>query len=194
MRPVAEGGEVYLIRYSEIRFFLLENRQWYGWDYGLPGNGLVVYRVKFDSFNWLTNDVNNIQANPNYSLIAADGMTYMDWYHKIIDSGLRNPYLDSKRRLNSRILSTAPYPWQQDETNVDEVTLFDENSLSDITQHEDGSVSFAYRTSGSGIRNVRNETKATGVYTLSGQKVRDDGRTEGLPRGVYIVNGKKIIH
>lgn len=193
MRPVAEGGEVYLIRYSEIRFFLLENRQWYGWDYGLPGHGLVVYRVKFDSFNWLTNDVNNIQANPGYSLLAADGMTYMDWYHQIIDSGLRNPYLDTKRRLNSRIMSTAPYPWLQDETYVDDVALFDDKSLSDITQHEDGTVSFVYRTSSSGIRNVKNEPKATGVYTLSGQKVRDDGRTEGLPRGVYIVGGRKVV-
>ena len=195
MKPLSEGGEVYLIHYSRKVFYLLENRQWYGWDYGLPGRGLVIYRVKFDSYNWLTNEVNNIQGNPSYYLFAADGMTYMDWYHQIIDIGLRNPYMDSPRRLNSRILSTAPYPWQHDGINVNEVTLFGELSLSDIIQHEDGTVSFAFHPSGSGIISVKNEPKAAGVYTLSGQKVRVDGQTEGLAKGVYIVNGqKKIVH
>ncbi len=34
----------------------------------------------------------------------------------------------------------------------------------------------------------------TGVYTLSGMRVRQPGETtEGLPKGVYIVNGKKVI-
>ena len=32
---------------------------------------------------------------------------------------------------------------------------------------------------------------ATGVYNLNGQKVSDDMRS--LPKGIYIVNGKKII-
>ena len=32
---------------------------------------------------------------------------------------------------------------------------------------------------------------ATGVYNLNGQKVSDDMRS--LPKGIYIVNGKKIV-
>ena len=32
---------------------------------------------------------------------------------------------------------------------------------------------------------------ATGVYNLNGQKVSDD--MHNLPKGIYIVNGKKII-
>ena len=74
-----------------------------------------------------------------------------------------------------------------------QVTLFDNISLSDIVLHEDGTVSFAFHGLGNAIRNVKKETKATGVYTLSGVKVRDDGQTEGLPKGVYIVGGRKVV-
>ena len=195
MKPVAEGGEAYLIRQTDDEFYLLENRQWLGWDYGLPGLGLVVYYVNFDRYHWDANIVNNVEGAPKYCLVAADGRTYTDWYNLIIDSGIRNPYTDSGRRLHSMILSGAPYPWQDEETSVSQVTLYDGQSLSDITRHEDGTVSFTFHASGSGIQHVKTETKAMGVYTLSGLKLRDDGRTEGLPKGVYVVGGqKRMIH
>lgn len=194
-KTIAEGGEVYMIRRTDDEFYLLENRQWSGWDYGLPGNGLAVYHVTFNRNNWTTNNVNNVQGKPNYSLAAADGRTYTDWLNDILASEVRNPYVDPKRRLNSRILSTASYPWVQDGTSVDQVTLFDENSITDISRHEDGTVSFNFHISGSGIFHLKAEPQATGVYTLSGQKLRVDGQTEGLTKGVYIVNGqKKIVH
>ena len=194
IKPIAEGGEIYMIRRTDDEFFLLENRQWNGWDYGLPGHGLVVYHANFNKNIWRSNVVNNVQGKPNYSLVIADGKTYTVWYNEIMASEVKNPYVDRKRRLNSRILSTAPYPWLQDEASVNQVTLFDDKSITDITQHEDGTVSFAFHSTIDGIQQVKARAKTTGVYTLSGQKVRDDGRTEGLPRGVYVVDGLKVIH
>lgn len=196
LQPIAEGGEVYMIRRSDDEFYLLENRQWNGWDYGLPGYGLVLYHANFSSSTWRSNVVNNVKDKPNYSLVTADGRTFTEWYNEILASEVQNPYVDRKRRLNSRILSTAPYPWLQDETSVDQVTLFDECSITDITRHEDGTVSFNFHTSGSGFFHLKAESRATGVYTLSGQKLRDIGRAfQPLPRGVYIINGKKkIVH
>lgn len=194
IKPVAEGGEAFLVRQTDDVFFLLENRQWHGWDYGLPGKGLVVYRVNFALNKWTGNSVNNIQDNPKYSLVTADGRTFTDWYNLIIQSGMRNPYIDTERRLHSKILSTAPYPWLNEDNNADHVTLFDDECITDIIQHEDGTMSFTFHTSnGSDIQGIQAEHKATGVYTLSGQKLRDDGQTEMLPRGIYIVNGQKMI-
>ena len=195
VKPVAEGGEAYLIRQNDDEFYLLENRQWNGWDYGVPGLGLVIYHVVYNKINWQINNVNNVQGKPNYSLLAADGQSFTDWYNLIKESGFRTPYSDTERQLHSWILSGAPYPWQDEETHVDQVTLFDEKSLNDIILHEDGTVSFNFHTSSNGIRSLKAEPVATGVYTLSGLKLRDDGKTEGLPRGIYIVNGqKKIVH
>lgn len=191
IRPVAEGGEAYMVRQTDDTFFLIENRQWNGWDYGLPGRGLVVYQVDFSRTLWVGNFVNNEQGEPNYCLLAADGRTFTDWYNEIMSSGVKNPYVDSKRRLNNRILSTAPYPWHTDERSVDRIALSAGMSITDITLRDDGSMSFAFHTTGSGIKTVVTEQKTTGVYTLAGQKIRDDGQTEMLPRGIYIVNGKK---
>ena len=47
-----------------------------------------------------------------------------------------------------------------------------------------------------GIRTISNETtKAQDIYDLNGRKVRSGSTSlEGLPRGIYIVGGKKVIH
>lgn len=45
-----------------------------------------------------------------------------------------------------------------------------------------------------GIENVQAEQKAVqGVYTLQGARVRTDNSLVGLPAGIYIVNGKKVV-
>ena len=46
-----------------------------------------------------------------------------------------------------------------------------------------------------GIRTISNETtKAQDIYDLNGRKVRSSSTSlEGLPRGIYIVGGKKVI-
>ena len=47
----------------------------------------------------------------------------------------------------------------------------------------------------SGIRTISNETtKAQDIYDLNGRKVRSGSTSlEGLPRGIYIVGGKKVV-
>ena len=38
-----------------------------------------------------------------------------------------------------------------------------------------------------------NNVNATGIYNLNGQKVSDGTTTDNLPKGIYIVNGKKYV-
>jgi hypothetical protein len=51
------------------------------------------------------------------------------------------------------------------------------------------------RSQTSGINDIRlDEDKTNDVYNLQGQKVlRQASNIEQLPKGVYVVNGKKII-
>ncbi len=48
-----------------------------------------------------------------------------------------------------------------------------------------------------GISNINvegeNNVNATGIYNLNGQKVSDGTTTDNLPKGIYIVNGKKHV-
>ena len=64
--------------------------------------------------------------------------------------------------------------------------------FSDGTVQKQLIVHFVYE--GSGIEDVEADSKAPqGVYTLFGQQLRTDNSTEGLPAGMYIVGGKKMI-
>ncbi|MDE7142522.1 MAG: carboxypeptidase-like regulatory domain-containing protein, partial [Muribaculaceae bacterium] len=51
----------------------------------------------------------------------------------------------------------------------------------------------ALRGSVSGIENVAADAQGSGaVYTIDGRLVRADGSVEGLPAGIYLVNGRKV--
>lgn len=56
------------------------------------------------------------------------------------------------------------------------------------------SISFGGTTTGIGnIATTTTNKKANGVYTLDGKKVSDGTSLSNLPKGIYIVNGKKIV-
>lgn len=50
-----------------------------------------------------------------------------------------------------------------------------------------------YDYSGTGIADLKAESTKKGVYTILGERVREDNSIEGLRPGLYIINGKKQI-
>lgn len=52
-------------------------------------------------------------------------------------------------------------------------------------------VVYDYNTSA--LEDVHTTSAARGVYTIFGQKLREDSDIEGLPAGMYIVAGKKMV-
>lgn len=50
-----------------------------------------------------------------------------------------------------------------------------------------------YTTQAEAISAAREDVRRSGVYTIFGQQLREDNSTEGLPTGMYIVAGKKVI-
>ena len=124
LKPSSEGGEVYCIKHSDSEWYLLENRQLRGWDYGLPGRGLVIYHVYYDGAVWAGNTVNNDRAKRRFELVHADNLDYDAW--TVIVPSNKNPYQRSPRMGNIR-LSTSPYPWTTDSTT------FVNNELTDTS-------------------------------------------------------------
>ena len=55
--------------------------------------------------------------------------------------------------------------------------------------------SFSFTTGDpTGIRDLNTDKQLLDIYNLQGHKIRSKvSTTEGLPKGVYIINGKKII-
>ena len=54
-------------------FYLLENRQQTRWDIGIPGHGMIITKVNFNSSIWSSNSVNNDPNNLRVDIIEADG-------------------------------------------------------------------------------------------------------------------------
>ena len=60
-------------------FFLLENRQKTKWDSGLPGHGMLIFRVDSTNTNaWEYNTVNDNPKHPYYELVRAKGASSTD--------------------------------------------------------------------------------------------------------------------
>ncbi len=58
---------------SSNEFFLLENRQQTGWDTYIPGHGMLVWHVDFNTSVWSSNSVNNSSSHQYVDIEEADG-------------------------------------------------------------------------------------------------------------------------
>lgn len=185
MKPSAEGGDVYRIKYSDSEWYLLENRQQRDWDLGAPGKGLVIYHVTYDGSVWRNNSVNNDRDKRRFYLVPADNKDYDTWSAEI---GVNNPYATSPR-LNNRHLSTSPYPYvsggevlnnQLTDISVPAAVMFYPDGallgkpITNITMTDDGLVSFDFMGGATAIAAVRTKADAmvAGIYDLSGRRVQ----------------------
>jgi len=67
------GGTTLKGATASDRVWYLENRQKSGWDKYLPGHGMVVWEVTYNSTNWNDNEPNN--ENIGYTLVTANSLT-----------------------------------------------------------------------------------------------------------------------
>ena len=91
LKPYSDGGEAYIL-YNEANrneFFLLENRQYVGWDAGLEDYGLLAIHVDYDAGVWAYNEVNttvDTYSGNNHqrcTVIPADGVYDSEWVDEI---------------------------------------------------------------------------------------------------------------
>lgn len=199
LKPVEHGGKAFLIKTDEDKeYFLVENRQWSGWDLRVPGHGLLVAHVDYSASAWNNNRVNSQQAHHRYDYVHADNMSYTQWANLIGPN--TNPYKNN----HSRLLSGTPYPLMDGEEVLNDSLT--ENSvppfaiyadpgvlrkpLSQIVEHKDGTISFCFmEAQSSGLKSATvsgASLRNTDVYDFSGRKV--------LPgkRGFAVRKGKKI--
>ncbi|MBQ9357004.1 MAG: M6 family metalloprotease domain-containing protein [Prevotella sp.] len=201
LKTAEEGGEVYIVRNTAKEYYLIENRQWKGWDSGAPGQGLVVYHVNYDASKWASNNVNNTQGKYNFHLIAADNMDYDAWQQYLVDSGASTQYANNGR-MNNLHLSGAPYPLlsggeimnnELTDSSVPASVVYNQNAdgnlfmskpITNIVNNEDGTVSFLFMGGDSipsGIAGIGATAQhGTVAYDLTGR------RTDG-GRGLFIV-------
>ena len=86
-------------------YYLLENRQWEGWDLMLPNHGLLITHVDFNENVWRGNYVNNNPSHHCLEYFHADNLDY-NYYEDLL--GENNPYGPDGR---NRHLQFTSYPY-----------------------------------------------------------------------------------
>ena len=211
MKPLSDGGETYIIRSSgnSDEFYLLENRRQKGWDYGCPGNGLLIFHVDYEKKAWANNDVNSSDRHYHYDLFHADGKNYQDWDPN--NDGQSTSKWTMENWMRSIYLSTSAYPYYNIETGITNARLTDDSdpaatlftanaegkelmgkAITNIEIDDNGNVSFDFMKSDeTGVMEIGgDDANIVGWYDL-------DGRLLSAPPhhpGIYIArysNGTK---
>ena len=174
MKPVSAGGKTYIIRNSgnPDEYYLLENRHQDGWDYGCPGNGLLIFHVDYLKAAWGNNSVNTDDRHFRYDLFHADGKSYEDWDPS--NKGKDPDKYTMPDNMRSRYFSTSPYPFTDPVSLVVNQMLTDESSpastvynenvegklfmsksLTNIQMASDGTISFDFMMDPSSVAPIR---------------------------------------
>ena len=211
MASLTKGGDVYKVvnnapNSGVDEYYLLENRQWEGWDFYIPNHGLLITHIDFNASNWTSNTVNSDKNHRRMEFVHACGLNYMAYENL---SGLsrksgRSPYL--RYSVYPYISDTLEVRALTDTTRV-AATVFNANEqgeyfmgkpIMNIRELEDGTISFNFFASNDevetvGIANIftRPEARERRIYDLAGRRqsrlnpglnivVTEDGKTVKL--------------
>lgn len=73
LKPIATNTGCRISTANQFEYFLLENRQQEGWDKFIPGHGLVIWHIDYDSNVWYNNVVNDYADHQYVDMEEADG-------------------------------------------------------------------------------------------------------------------------
>ena len=199
MKPISDGGDTYII-YNDAHpneFYMLENRQRIGWDKNLTGTGLLITHIDYDPDVWYWNTVNSFS-------------TYYDkYYNEFVNDHERCTIFHADADPSSTISGIIgdAYPFLfNDSLTVNSrpaTTLHNRNSagekymqvaIKNIKKNEDKTISFQFFQRGvaSGINHVREQDSQDGaIYSMEGIYLGTDRKR--LPKGIYIIGGKKTV-
>lgn len=188
---------------NKNEYYLIENRQQSVgiWDKLLPASGMMITHVDYDKNIW---EWNNVNTFVNYSNQNGPGYAYLDNDHQ----RLTIFHADNEEGASANSQAGDLYPFNGNnsltDTSSPAATIYQGGStmgkpITNITQNEDGSIDFDFMGGSndniiSGIHFVENDETPSfgqGVYSLDGRYMGTSAN--GLDKGIYIVNGKKIV-
>ena len=140
------GSDTYIIynKGNRNEYYLLENRQKTGWDASLPGAGLLIVHVDYNSSEWSYNTVNDDPDHQRMTWIAADN-NYQYTIYKgtkyYTQSGAKNdPFPYGSNNSFGKNTTPAATLYNKNSDN----TYYLDSSITDITQNSDGTISFNF--------------------------------------------------
>lgn len=184
---------------NKNEYYLIENRQQNVgiWDKQLPASGMMITHVDYDENIWENNNVNTIvNYSGDYAYLSNDHQRLTIFHAdneegSSADSQAGDLYPFNGNNSLTDTSSPAAIIYQGGTTMGKPFT--------NITQNEDGSIDFDFMGGSNdniitGIHFIENDEAPSfgqGVYSLDGRYMGTS--VNGLEKGIYIVNGKKIV-
>jgi len=207
-QPLVNEGETFIL-YNEgnhDEYYLLENRQYVGFDSCLYSHGLVVTHVDYDEYAWEHNQVNTNKNRQRMLLVPADNIRDI----KTCDTdAFPYTYLNGRRTLDS--LTNRSHPRATVYNKNTDGSYFLNKPIYNIRETGDYAVEFDYLVkptppTPTGVVTIDNgqwtidngqETieNCESVYDLLGRPV-SYGANSICPasrKSIYIRKGRKII-
>lgn len=199
------GGTAYKIVNPDNsdEYFMLESIQRKNWNQHQYGSGLLVYHVNEQNHGIVNiyDNYNNKKGFPGMAIVPADGACLSAYVEADIDDyytslkgdlfpGTGNVSNMSVTELSDNHAQPNWCWYKADKT----ATLATNKALKNITYDTaSGIITFNYvHDVASGIVNIEQDKASSHkIYTLDGRYVGQDLRV--LPRGIYIIGGKKIV-
>ena len=104
LEPIVTSNKGYMIRTgASNEFFLLENRQHTSWDQYIPGHGMLIWHVDYNSSIWASNKPNNTAAHQHVDIEEANGSVNNTSYNTL--QGYTFPGTSGNRSFTS---TTSP--------------------------------------------------------------------------------------
>ena len=201
MKAISENGDCFIMRNDncDTEYYLLENRQFTGWDKELPGSGLLILHVDYYEDVWNDNSVNTTSGIYD----NGKGHECMTWV--AADNVKKYTVYQGDRYYDLYDMATDTYPYEKCDSfsnrSKPAATVYHKNTdgskylnkkVTGIKQNKDGSISFNFALdSGSGstpsggtifFHETFNKTNHTGgndgIWTFSGSPgIVYDGET-----------------
>lgn len=194
MKSLQNGGEFYII-YNDKNaneYYLLENRQFEGWDESLPYAGLLILHCDYDGSIWEENGPNDEPSHQRMTVVPADGeyKSYIydgDTYYYPAEpfpfEGI-NAFNKNFKTKDTQAKKAAQFF-----TKTSNGTYWMNGSVEVITQNADGTIAFNYvaQYAGGGDDPVT----PTGDYLFyeSFNKCESTGGNDGSWNGNGVANG-----
>lgn len=153
MKAISENGDCFIMRNDncESEYYLLENRQFKGWDKEIPGKGLFITHVDYYEDVWLNNSVNTttgdysngkghecltwVAADNNKEYVTYQGANYYDFDDMTTDT---YPYEKFDSFSNRSKPAATVYHKNTDGSK------FLNKKITGIRQNTDGTISFHF--------------------------------------------------
>lgn len=173
---IGESNEAYIFQcLDENECFLFENRQLRRFDEFLPGHGMLVWHINYNKSAWDNNTVNNFFWQQYVDLIEADGKA---------GDGSRagDPFPGIGNNTQFSVYTTPSFKGKSQ--------TFIPYGLKSIMETNDGKIIFSVvDPATTAVNTIFEPEKNEVLYDITGRKIKKNGSE----RGIYILNGKKVV-